>query len=142
MGLWQDFKKFAMKGNVIDLAVAVIVGKAFNDIVSALVADIIMPFVGMLGDGDKITARFVVLKPAEPGQTYNSLEQAKEAGANILAYGHFIQTIVDFFIIAFSIFIALRVYQSMQKKEEAKAPPPSMSTTDKLLTEIRDAVKK
>lgn len=142
MGFIQDFKKFAVKGNVIDLAVAVIIGKAFNEIVSALVADIIMPLVATLGSGEKISARFNVLKQGDPTGPYASLEQAKEAGANILAYGHFVQTIVDFLIIAMSIFVAIRVYKKLERKEEAKAPPPGPSSTDKLLMEIRDELKK
>lgn len=143
MGLLQDFKKFAVKGNVMDLAVAVVIGGAFGAIVKALVADLIMPLVGMIGSGDKISARFLVLKPGKEGEVYQSLEQAKEAGANILAYGHFVQTIVDFLIIAFSIFIVIRVFEKMKKKEEEKpAPPPEPSSTDKLLMEIRDSLKK
>lgn len=143
MGFIQDFKKFAVKGNVVDLAVAVIVGGAFGAIVKALVADIIMPLVGTLGNGDKIADRFTVLKPGQPGETYQSMAHAKEAGANILAYGHFIQTIVDFLIIALSIFVVIRLYEKSKRKEEEKpAPPASPSTTDKLLMEIRDELKK
>ncbi len=143
MALWSDFKKFAMKGNVVDLAVAVVIGGAFGAIVKALVADIIMPLVGLLGNGDKISARFIVLKPGKEGEIYQSLEQAKEAGANIFAYGHFLQTVVDFFIIAFSIFVVIRMFEKMKKKEEEKpAPPPEPSSTDKLLMEIRDSLKK
>lgn len=143
MALWSDFKKFAMKGNVVDLAVAVVIGGAFGAIVKALVADIIMPLVALLGNGDKISARFIVLKPGKEGEIYQSLEQAKEAGANIFAYGHFLQTVVDFFIIAFSIFVVIRMFEKMKKKEEEKpAPPPEPSSTDKLLMEIRDSLKK
>lgn len=143
MGLFQDFKKFAIKGNVIDLAVAVVIGGAFGLIVKALVADIIMPLVGMIGNGDKISARFIVLKPGKEGEVYQSLIQAQEAGANILAYGHFLQTIVDFFLVAFSIFMVIRIFERMKKKEEEKpAPPPAPSSTDKLLMEIRDELKK
>ncbi len=143
MGLWGDFKKFAVKGNVIDLAVAVVIGGAFGLIVKAFVADIIMPLVGMLGNGDKIADRFMVLKPGKEGEIYQSLSQAKEAGANVLAYGHFIQTIVDFLLVAFSIFMVIRIFEKMKKKEEEKpAAPPEPSSTDKLLMEIRDSLKK
>lgn len=143
MGFLQDFKKFAMKGNVVDLAVAVVIGGAFGAIVKALVADIIMPLIGTLGNGDKISARFIVLKPGKEGDVYQSMIQAKEAGANILAYGHFIQTIVDFLIIALSIFVVIRMYEKTKKKEEEKpAAPPEPSSTDKLLMEIRDSLKK
>lgn len=143
MGFLQDFKKFAMRGNVLDLAVAVVIGGAFGKIVTALVDDIIMPFVGLIGDGNKFTDKFVVLKKARPEDVYASLKQARDAGANVLAYGNFIQTIVDFVIIAFSIFVAIRVLESLKRKEEEKTPPPApqLSSTDKLLTEIRDELK-
>ncbi|MCB0699156.1 MAG: large conductance mechanosensitive channel protein MscL [Chitinophagales bacterium] len=143
MGLWSDFKKFAVKGNVMDLAVAVVIGGAFGKIVSALVNDIIMPFISMLTGGGKFTDNFLVLKPGKEGDVYQTLAQAKEAGANVLSYGNFVQTIVDFVIIAFSIFMVIRVMEKMKKKEEEKpAAPPAPSSTDKLLMEIRDALKK
>lgn len=143
MSLLKDFKAFAMKGNVLDLAVAVIIGGAFGKIVSALVDDIIMPMVGMLGNGSKFTDKFLVLKAGKEGDIYQSLKQAKDAGANVLAYGNFIQTIVDFLIIAFSIFMAIRVLERLKRKEDEKpTAPPAPSTTDKLLMEIRDALKK
>lgn len=142
MGFLKDFKAFAMKGNVVDLAVAVVIGGAFGAIVKALVSDIIMPLIAMLGNGSKISSRFMVLKAGKEGEVYQSLEQAKEAGANILAYGHFIQTITDFIIIALSIFVIIRVYEKSKKKEEEAAPPPGPSSTDKLLMEIRDSLKK
>jgi len=143
MSLLKDFKAFAMKGNVLDLAVAVIIGAAFGKIVSALVDDIIMPVIGMMGNGSKFTDKFLVLKAAKEGDVYTSLVQAKEAGANVLAYGNFIQTIVDFVIIAFSIFMAIRVLEKLKRKEDEKpTAPPEPSSTDKLLMEIRDSLKK
>lgn len=143
MSLLKDFKAFAMKGNVMDLAVAVIIGGAFGKIVTALVNDIIMPMVGLLGNGSKFTDKFIVLKAAKEGDVYNSLQLARDAGANVLAYGNFIQTIVDFLIIAFSIFMAIRVLERLKRKEDEKpTTPPAPSTTDKLLMEIRDALKK
>lgn len=143
MSLLKDFKAFAMKGNVLDLAVAVIIGGAFGKIVSALVDDIIMPMVGMMGNGSKFTDKFLVLKAGKEGDIYQSLKQAKDAGANVLAYGNFVQTIVDFLIIAFSIFMAIRVLERLKRKEDEKPTPPAEpSTTDKLLMEIRDALKK
>jgi large conductance mechanosensitive channel len=143
MGFWQEFKSFAMKGNVIDLAVGVIIGGAFGKIVTALVDDIVMPGIGVLtGKGEKFTDKFYVLTPAKDGDAYASLEQAKTAGANVLAYGHFIQTVVDFLIIAFFIFVAIRALSKLSRKEEAATPPPGPSSTDKLLMEIRDELKK
>jgi len=143
MGFFQDFKAFAMRGNVLDLAVGVVIGGAFGKIVTAMVDDILMPVIGMATGGQKFDDKFMVLKAAKDGDVYTSLAQAKEAGANVFAYGHFIQTIVDFLIIAFCIFMVVRAMARMQKqKEEAPAAPAEPSSTDKLLMEIRDALKK
>jgi large conductance mechanosensitive channel len=93
--------------------------------------------------GQKFDDKFVILKAAKEGDIYTSLTQAKEAGANVFAYGHFIQTIVDFLIIAFCIFLVIRAMARLQRKEdEAAAPPPGPSSTDQLLMEIRDSLKK
>lgn len=143
MGFFQDFKAFAMRGNVMDLAVGVVIGGAFGKIVTAMVDDILMPIIGMATGGQKFDDKFMVLKAAKDGDVYASLAQAKEAGANVFAYGHFIQTIVDFLIIAFCIFLVVRAMARMQRKqEEAPAAPAEPSSTDKLLMEIRDALKK
>jgi len=141
MSFVKDFKAFAMKGSVIDLAVGVIIGGAFGKIVTAMVEDIIMPTVGLItGKGQMFVDKFIVLKPAKEGDVYKSLEEAKKAGANVFAYGHFIQTIFDFAIVAFFIFMVIRLMGKMRRKEdaaaEAKAAEPT--TTEKLLTEIRD----
>jgi len=144
MGLMKEFKDFAMKGNVMDLAVGVIIGGAFGKIVTALVDDVIMPFIGLAGDGKKFTDKFMVLKAGKDGATdFHSLAEAKAAGANVFAYGDFIQTVVDFLIIAFCIFMIIKLFNSMKKKEEA-APtaPPAPSATETLLMEIRDELKK
>lgn len=143
MGFFQDFKAFAMRGNVMDLAVGVVIGGAFGKIVTAMVDDILMPVIGMATGGQKFDDKFMVLKAAKDGDIYTSLAQAKEAGANVFAYGHFIQTIVDFLIIAFCIFMVVRAMTRLQKeKEAAPAAPAEPSSTDKLLMEIRDALKK
>lgn len=142
MGFWKEFKTFAMKGNVIDLAVGVIIGGAFGKIVTAMVEDVIMPLVAVFtGKGEKFNDKFLVLKPAKDGDVYASLEQAKAAGANVFAYGHFIQTIVDFMIIAFFIFIVIKGITRVRQKEVETAPL-GPSATEKLLTEIRDLLKK
>ena len=143
MAFWKDFKAFAMKGNVIDLAVGVIIGGAFGKIVTALVDDLIMPIIALIsGNEGKFTDNYIVLKAANPGETYDSLEKAKAAGANVFAYGHFIQTVVDFLIIAFFIFVAIRLISRLKEKEEAKpTPSPGPTTSEKLLTEIRDLLK-
>src|ERR1035437_8656078 len=141
MGFIKDFKAFAMKGSVIDLAVGVIIGAAFGKIVTAMVEDIIMPTVGVItGKGQMFVDKFYVLKPAKEGDVYKSLDEAKKAGANIFAYGHFIQTIFDFLIVAFFIFLVVQLMARMKRKEDAaeKAKVPEPSSTDKLLVEIRD----
>ncbi len=145
MGLFKDFKEFAMRGNVMDLAVGVIIGAAFGKIVAALVDDLIMPLVGMVTpSGKKFTDQFLILKPGESGaMAYQSLSAAKADGANVFAYGNFLQTVVDFMIIAFCIFMIIRLMNRLiKKKETAPAPPPGPSSTDKLLMEIRDELKK
>lgn len=138
MGFIADFKNFAVKGNVIDMAVGVIIGGAFGKIVTSLVNDIIMPLVGIATGGVnfaelKATLQEAVLDPA-------TQEVIKEAVT--LNYGMFIQNIVDFLIIAFSIFMALKVIMKFKKQEEAApAPAPAPSKEEVLLTEIRDILK-
>lgn len=138
----KDFKEFAVKGNVIDMAVGVIIGGAFGKIVSSLVNDIIMPVVGLATGGVNFTELKATLHEAvlDP----STQEIVKEAVT--LNYGMFIQNIVDFLIIAFSIFVALRVMMKFKKKEEeaaaAPAPDPEPTKEEVLLTEIRDLLKK
>ncbi|QQS46930.1 MAG: large conductance mechanosensitive channel protein MscL [Acidobacteriota bacterium] len=131
----KDFKEFAMKGNVMDLAVGVIIGGAFGKIVTSLVDDVIMPLVGtMLGRVD-FTNLFISLS----GGAFATLEEAKKAGAVTLNYGLFINSIVNFLIIAFSIFLVVRALMKMKREEEAApAAPPAEEV---LLTEIRDILK-
>ncbi|MDQ0215128.1 large conductance mechanosensitive channel [Oikeobacillus pervagus] len=122
--MWNDFKKFAMKGNVIDLAVGVIIGAAFSKIVSSLVDDIIMPLFGFVLGGINL----------------KGLEWTVNEAA--IKYGNFLQTIVDFFIIAFSIFIFVRLISRMRtKNDEVKEQAPSLTNEEKLLMEIRDLLK-
>lgn len=131
MSFLADFKKFAMKGNVIDMAVGVIIGGAFGKIVSSLVADVIMPPLGMLLGKVNFTDLAITLKGAEDG-----------AAAVTLNYGQFLQNVVDFLIIAFSIFIVIRTISKLQsKQEEAPAEPPKPTKEEELLTEIRDLLK-
>ncbi len=139
MSMMKEFKEFAVKGNAIDMAVGIIIGGAFGKIVSSLVNDVIMPPVGqMLGGVD-----FASLFHALGGATYESLAAAEEAGAAVIKYGAFFQTIIDFVIIAFVIFMMVRSMNKMRKEEEEKpAPPPEPSDEAKLLTEIRDSLAK
>lgn len=134
----QDFKEFAMKGNVIDMAVGVIVGGAFGKIVSSLVNDIIMPVISIVTGGEGYKNLKYVITEAKPA-TADGVAAVEEVAIN---YGLFIQNIVDFLIIAFSIFIALRVIMKFKKKEEeAPAPDPEPSAEEKTLIEIRDLLK-
>ncbi|AGA78554.1 large-conductance mechanosensitive channel protein MscL [Echinicola vietnamensis] len=136
MGFVQEFKKFALRGNVVDLAVAVIIGGAFGKIVTSLVNDVIMPPIGLALGGVNFKELMVVLK--EPSVTADGVEVAAVA----IKYGAFINTIVDFLIIAFVIFMAIRTMNKLKKKEEAKpTPPPAPSKEETLLTEIRDILK-
>jgi len=138
MGIISDFKAFIMKGNIIDLAVAVIIGAAFGKIVTSLVDDIIMPVVGLLLGGVDFSRQFFALD----GNSYESLEAAKEAGAATLTYGNFIQVIINFLIIAFSIFVILKAYERTKRKKEAAPAAPAGPTQEQLLMEIRDELRK
>jgi len=138
MSFIQDFKSFIMKGNIIDLAVAVIIGAAFGKIVTSLVDDIIMPVVGLLLGGVDFSRQFFALD----GNSYESLEAAKEAGAATLTYGNFIQVVINFLIIAFSIFVILKAYERSKRKKEAAPAAPAGPTQEQLLMEIRDELKK
>ena len=135
----EEFKKFVMRGNVMDLAVGVIIGGAFALITKSLVGDIIMPVVGAIFGGLDFSNYFVGLSSDVKATT---LEAAKEQGA-VLAYGSFLTVLLNFVIIAFIIFMMVRYVNNMQKKEEEKpAAPPEPSNEEKLLGEIRDALVK
>lgn len=122
--MWKEFKTFAVKGNMLDLAIGVIIGAAFGKIVSSLVNDIIMPIIGLMLGGIDLTALSIPLGDAD------------------LMYGAFLQTLIDFFIIAFSIFLFIKFLNKFKKKEEEKAPEaPTPTKEEILLTEIRDLLK-
>lgn len=135
----QEFKKFAMRGNVVDLAIGVIIGVAFGKIVDSLVNDIIMPIIGRIFGGLDFTNYFIGLTPAaSQASTYDA---AKKAGAT-LGYGTFITVTVNFIIIAFVLFLIIRGMNRMMKKEQDAPPPPAPPTKDQeLLTEIRDLLR-
>lgn len=131
MGFAKEFKEFASKGNVVDMAVGIIIGAGFGKIVSSLVADVIMPPIGILVGGIDFTGLKIVLK-----------EAAGAAPAVTLNYGNFIQTTLDFLIVAFSVFLVVKTINRMKKKAaEAPAETPAPTTEEKLLTEIRDLLK-
>ncbi len=139
MSMMSEFKDFAMRGNVIDMAVGIVIGAAFGKIVSSFVNDILMPPIGKLLGGVDFTQLFINLGDGN----FSSLAAAQEAGAPTLNYGNFIQTTLDFIIIAFAIFLVIKAMNSMKKKEEAPpAQPPKPSAEVLLLQEIRDALKK
>ena len=131
--MWKDFKKFALKGNVIDLAVAVVIGGAFGLIIKSLVNDIIMPLVGKLLGNTDFANLFVVLGNG----SFETLAEAQEAGVATLNYGLFINTIINFIIIAFSIFLVVKAIMKTKKKEEpAPAVAPTTKTCPYCKTEI------
>ncbi len=122
--MWQEFKKFAFKGNIVDLSVAVIIGGAFGKIVTSLVNDIIMPFIGVLLGGISFTKLSFTF------------------GKSVIKYGTFIQTVVDFFIIALTLFLIIRVFLHLKRKEAAASNKPAAPSKEQLLlTDIRDLLK-
>jgi len=146
MSMIKEFKEFALKGNVVDLAVGVIIGVAFGKVVTSVVNDIIMPPIGKVMGGVNFADLFLNLDPsklAKDGSVITSLVQAKEAGAAVLAYGSFINTVIDFTIVAFCIFMIVKVMNSLKKKPAPAAPvtPPEPTKGEKLLEEIRDILK-
>ncbi|MGX9417573.1 large-conductance mechanosensitive channel protein MscL [Vibrio sp. RC27] len=131
MGMMKEFKEFAVKGNVVDMAVGIIIGAAFGKIVTALVSGVIMPPIGLMLGGVDFSDLAIVLK-----------EATGDAEAVVISYGAFIQTMLDFTIVAFAIFMMIKGINSMKKKEEeAPKAPPAPSSEEVLLTEIRDLLK-
>ena len=130
MNWLSEFKQFAVKGNVVDMAVGVIIGGAFGKIVSSLVGDVVMPPVGLLIGGVDFKSLAITLKAAE-GKT----------PAVMLNYGTFIQTVVDFTLVAFVIFLAIKAINALRRQEEAVPPPSEPTKQEVLLTEIRDALR-
>ncbi len=137
--MFKEFREFAMRGNVVDMAVGIVIGGAFGKIVSSFVNDVLMPPIGLaLGNVD-FNNLFINLSAG----AYETLAAAEEAGAPVLKYGSFIQTVVDFVIIAFAIFMVVKGMNKMKKAEEAAPPPapPEPSAEERLLGEIRDLLK-
>ena len=131
MSMMGEFKKFAMRGNVVDMAVGIIIGGAFGKIVSSFVADVIMPPIGLLIGGVDFSNLAIIIK-----------EAVGDSAAVTVNYGVFIQTVLDFLIVAFAIFMVIKGMNSLKKKEEeAPAPPPGPSKEETLLAEIRDILQ-
>ena len=138
MSFIKEFKTFAMRGNVIDMAIGIIIGGAFGKIVSSLVSDIIMPPVGLLIGGVKFEQLKIILKQAHTDAATGQVTEAVS-----INYGNFIDTALDFLIVAFSIFLFVKLINKLKKKEAAQpAPSPPPSKEEQLLTEIRDLLKK
>ena len=132
MSMMSEFKDFAMRGNVVDMAVGIVIGGAFGKIVSSFVADVVMPPIGLLVGGVNFSDLAIILKQAEG-----------EVAAVTMNYGNFLQTLFDFIIIAFAIFMVIKGMNSMKKKEEEEPEaPPEPSKEEVLLSEIRDLLKK
>jgi len=145
MGMMQEFRDFAIKGNAVDLAVGVIIGAAFGKIVDSIVKDLVMPVVGMAVGGLDFSNYFVILNrdkiPAGTPETYGALS---EAGVPLLAYGNFITILLNFLILAFIVFQMVRVFQKAKNKVVAEKPAEAAATPEDtvLLREIRDALKR
>jgi large conductance mechanosensitive channel len=134
----KEFKEFAMRGNVVDMAVGIIIGAAFGKIVTSFVNDVIMPPIGLLLGSVDFSNLFVNLRG-----DYATVASAEEAGAPIIKYGMFINTVLDFVIVAFAIFIVIKALNKLKRQQAAQppAPPPAPSAQERLLTEIRDVLK-
>lgn len=137
MGFISEFKEFAMRGNVIDMAVGIVIGGAFGKVVSSFVSDVVMPPIGKLTGGVDFSQLKYVLQKASTG------EDGAEIAEVAINYGSFFNTVLDFVIIAFAIFLVIKAMNAAKKKEEeAPAAPPKPSNEEVLLTEIRDALRK
>ncbi|GEP90340.1 large conductance mechanosensitive channel [Chitinophaga terrae (ex Kim and Jung 2007)] len=140
MSFFKEFKEFAMRGNVMDLAVGVIIGGAFGKIVTSLVDNILMPIIGLFTQGRSFNDLFVQLDTSK--EPVHSLADAKAKGVAVFAYGAFIQSVIDFLIIAFCIFLLVKFVNKLTQKKKEEPAAPEISSTDKLLIEIRDELKK
>lgn len=137
----QEFKKFAVKGNMLDMAVGIVIGAAFATIVQSLVDDVLMPPLGMVLGGADFVDLFVTLQQGATPGPYATLAAAQEAGAVTVNYGVFINALVSFLIVAFALFLVVRSFNKMAAKEEAKPTASAPSREEVLLTEIRDLLK-
>lgn len=138
----KEFKEFAVKGNMLDMAVGIIVGAAFGTVVTSLVNDVLMPPIGLLMGGVDFTDLFITLQQGAVAGPYPTLEAANEAGAVTINYGMFVNSIVSFLIVAFAVFMVVRNFNKLKRQEEeAPKAPPAPSKEEVLLTEIRDALR-
>ena len=142
MSIIQEFKEFAIKGNMMDLAIGVIIGGAFGKIIDSLVKDIIMPLISVItGGGVDFTQKFIVL--GDNPNNLQSLDQLMKAGVNVLTYGNFLTIFINFIILAWVVFLMVKVMNRMRKQKEAAPAAPAPTPEDiQLLREIRDELKK
>ncbi len=138
MGFFKDFKTFLLRGDIVALATAVVIGAAFNKIVSSVVSDVIMPLIGLMTGGEAFSQKFISLD----GNSYETLEAAIEAEAAVITYGNLIDAIIHFIIVGFFIFLVLRTYERTKKKKEEAPAAPKGPTQEELLIEIRDELKR
>ncbi|MCO8042633.1 large conductance mechanosensitive channel protein MscL [Acinetobacter bohemicus] len=141
MSILQEFKEFAVKGNVMDLAVGVIIGGAFSKIIDSAVADLIMPFISWILGGDVDYSNWFLVLGDNPNNITN-LAAAKEAGLNIFAYGNFLTILINFILLAWVVFWLVKVMNKMRRKQEAEPAPAATPEDIALLREIRDELKK
>lgn len=141
--MFKEFREFAVKGNVLDMAVGIIIGAAFGTVVRSFVDDVIMPPIGLLVGGVDFSQLFAVLQQGDPAGPYATIEAAMEAGAVTVNYGTFINTIISFLIVAFAVFLLVRSYNRLRAAaEEPEAPAPVEPPKEQqLLTEIRDILR-
>ena len=138
----KEFKEFAVKGNVLDMAVGIIIGAAFGTVVKSLVADVMMPPIGLLLGGVDFSNLFITVSQGSVAGPYETLAAAQEAGAVTINYGLFANEVVSFTIVAFAVFMLVRSFNKLKKEEEAApAAPPAPSAEETLLSEIRDLLK-
>lgn len=144
----KEFKEFAFKGNLMDMAVGIIIGGAFGTVVKSLVDDVVMPVIGLMTNGIDFSDRFAVLKRPEGAEeaVYTTAEAAKEAGATVMTWGNFVTALISFLIVAFVLFLILKKFVAalearLNEPEEEKEEEPTISEDTQLLTEIRDLLK-
>lgn len=138
MGFFSDFKTSLLRGDVLSLATAVVIGAAFGKIIGSAVDDVIMPIIGLLTGGIDFTQKFIALD----GGSYENLALAQEAGAAVITYGNLVQATINFIIIAFFVFVVLKAAEKMKRKQETAPVVPAGPTQEELLIQIRDLLKK
>ncbi|HET9949631.1 MAG TPA: large conductance mechanosensitive channel protein MscL [Longimicrobiales bacterium] len=142
MGVLKEFKEFAVRGNVLDMAVGIIIGAAFGTVVQSLVNDVIMPPIGLVLGGVDFSDMFVTLRAGTPAGPYANLAAAREAGAVTINFGLFANAIISFLIVAFAVFMLVRGFNRMLRRQADAPPPPAPPSQEvTLLTEIRDLLR-